>query len=113
MRLMSHFEKTTAKTLLLVDDEPSNLHVLKQILQEDYHLLFARDGKKALELSREKQPDLILLDVMMPELSGYDVCRGLKQNYKTAKIPVIFISALSDTTDETQGFEVGAVDYIT
>lgn len=110
---MSHFETTTFKTLLLVDDEPSNLHVLKQILQRDYLLLFAKDGKKALELCREKQPDLILLDVMMPELSGYEVCKELKQNHKTAKIPVIFISALSDTTDETLGFEVGAVDYIT
>ena len=110
---MNCIEITTPRTLLLVDDEPSNLHVLKQILQEDYHLLFARDGKKALELSREKQPDLILLDVMMPELSGYEVCKELKQHYKTAKIPVIFISALSDTTDETHGFEVGSVDYIT
>ena len=110
---MSHHEITTSKILLLVDDEPSNLHVLKQILQDDYHLLFARDGKKALELSREKQPDLILLDVMMPELSGYDVCRELKQDQKTAKIPVIFISALSDTTNETLGFAAGAIDYIT
>ncbi len=110
---MNHYDKTITRTLLLVDDEPSNLYVLRQILQEDYRLLFARDGKKALELSREKQPDLILLDVMMPEMSGYEVCAALKQNSKTAKIPVIFISALSDTTDETKGFDVGAVDYIT
>jgi len=103
---------TISKTLLLVDDEPSNLHVLNQILHDDYHLLFAKDGKTALELSREKKPDLILLDVMMPEFSGYDVCNELKQDYRTAKIPVIFISALSDTTDETHGFAVGAVDYI-
>lgn len=110
---MSHFEITASKTLLLVDDEPSNLHVLKQILQGDYHLLFAKDGKKALELSRQKQPDLILLDVMMPELSGYEVCIQLKQDQQTAKIPVIFISALTDIIDETHGFSVGAVDYIT
>ena len=102
-----------SRTLLLVDDEPSNLYVLKQILQEDYHLLFARNGEKALELSREKQPDLVLLDVMMPEFSGYDVCRALKQDLKTANIPVVFISALSEINDELQGFAAGAVDYIT
>lgn len=110
---MSYIEINKSRTLLLVDDEPSNLHVLKQILQEDYHLLFAKNGRKALELSREKQPDLVLLDVMMPELSGYDVCRELKQDHRTAKNPVIFISALSDITDEAHGFEAGAVDYIT
>jgi putative two-component system response regulator len=109
---MSHFE-TDSKTLLIVDDEPSNLHVLKQILQGSYHLLFAKDGKKALELGKEKRPDLILLDVMMPDLSGFDVCEELKNDPNTAKIPVIFISALSDIIDETKGFDVGAVDYIT
>ncbi|ADL56245.1 HD domain-containing phosphohydrolase [Gallionella capsiferriformans] len=103
----------TRKTLLLVDDEPSNLHVLKQILSNDYQLIFAKDGEKALQLAREKIPDLILLDVMMPELSGYEVCAALKSDRKTSKIPVIFISALNDVLDETHGFEVGAVDYIT
>jgi putative two-component system response regulator len=109
---MDNFEKPISRTLLLVDDEPSNLHVLKEILQDSYHLLFARDGHKALEIARTKQLDLILLDVMMPELSGYDVCAALKKEAKTAKIPVIFVSALSETGDETHGFAVGAVDYI-
>ncbi|MFA6062142.1 MAG: HD domain-containing phosphohydrolase [Gallionella sp.] len=109
---MGNFETPISRTLLLVDDEPSNLHVLKEILQDSYHLLFARDGQKALEIAREQHPDLILLDVMMPELSGYDVCVALKREPKTAKIPVIFVSALSDTGDETHGFAVGAVDYI-
>lgn len=103
----------TMKTLLIVDDEPSNLHVLKQILKNDYQLIFAKDGQKVLELARERHPDLILLDVMMPGDSGYDVCAGLKNDRNTSKIPVIFISALNDVLDETHGFEVGAVDYIT
>jgi len=101
------------RTLLLVDDEPSNLHVLKQILQDEYHLVFTKDGKKALELCREKKPDLILLDVMMPDLSGYEVCTELKNDHSTSNIPVIFVSALTDIIDEAHGFEVGAVDYIT
>lgn len=99
-------------TLLLVDDEPANLHVLRQILQQDYRLLFARDGQRALELAREEYPDLILLDVMMPGLTGLEVCRQLKSDPRTLAIPVIFVTALSDTEDESRGFEAGGVDYI-
>lgn len=99
--------------LLLVDDEPANLQVLRHALQDDYRLLFARDGHKALALAREEQPQLILLDVMMPELSGMDVCRTLKVQSATAHIPVIFVTALADPGHEAEGFEVGAVDYIT
>ena len=102
----------TRPRLLLVDDEPANLQVLRQVLQDDYRLLFARDGHKALELARSEAPALILLDVMMPELSGLDVCRTLKSQDLTAAIPVIFVTALADVMNETQGFEAGAVDYI-
>ena len=102
----------TRPRLLLVDDEPANLQVLRQVLQDDYRLLFARDGHKALELARAEAPALILLDVMMPELSGLDVCRTLKSQDATAAIPVIFVTALADVQNETQGFEAGAVDYI-
>ena len=102
----------TRPRLLLVDDEPANLQVLRQVLQDDYRLLFARDGHKALELARSESPALILLDVMMPELSGLDVCRTLKSQDATSGIPVIFVTALSDVQNETQGFEAGAVDYI-
>jgi putative two-component system response regulator len=98
--------------LLLVDDEPANLQVLRQVLQDDCRLLFARDGHKALELARTEAPQLILLDVMMPGLSGLDVCRTLKAQEATRAIPVIFVTALADVQDESQGFEVGAVDYI-
>ena len=112
MKTNPYSEYSSLKTLLLVDDEPSNLHVLKQILQHDYHLLFARDSKKALKISKEQQPDLILLDIMLPDLSGFDVCKQLKQDTQTAHIPVIFVTSMSDSIDEAHGFDVGAVDYI-
>jgi putative two-component system response regulator len=99
--------------LLLVDDEPTNLQVLRQILQADYRLLFARDGDKALQLARQEQPQLILLDVMMPGLSGLEVCRRLKADPATAAIPVIFVTALADESHEAEGFAAGAVDYVT
>jgi len=99
--------------LLLVDDEPANLQVLRHALQDDYRLLFARDGHKALELTRQERPQLILLDVMMPDLSGLEVCRTLKAHSATADIPVIFVTALADPGHETEGFDAGAVDYIT
>jgi len=99
--------------ILAVDDEASNLQLLRQILQDHYRLRFAKDGPRALELVREEAPDLILLDVMMPGMSGYEVCAALKADPRTASIPVIFVTALTDTDDEVEGFEAGAVDYIT
>ena len=99
--------------LLVVDDEPANLQVLRHILQEDYRLLFAKDGTKALELAAREKPELILLDVMMPGMTGYQVCAQLKATPATSTIPVIFVTALADVEDEAQGFAVGAVDYIT
>ncbi|WP_435635392.1 HD-GYP domain-containing protein [Pseudomonas solani] len=99
--------------LLLVDDEPTNLQVLRHILQDDYRLLFAKDGAKALELAQREAPDLVLLDVMMPGMTGHEVCARLKADEATTSIPVIFVTALADVEDEARGFEVGAVDYIT
>lgn len=99
-------------TLLLVDDEAINLQVLRHTLQDQYRLLFAKDGSKALELAQAERPDLILLDIMMPGLSGYDVCMHLKQQAATAAIPVIFVTALTDDSHEHMGLELGAVDYI-
>ncbi|MBQ5946260.1 two-component system response regulator [Massilia sp. ST3] len=106
-------QPTNKPLILAVDDEASNLALLRQILQDHYRLLFAKDGARALELARNEQPDLILLDVMMPGMSGYEVCASLKASPATASIPVIFVTALSDTDDEVEGFEAGAVDYIT
>lgn len=103
----------TRPRLLLVDDEPANLHVLREILQADYHLAFARDGRRALELVASDPPDLILLDVMMPGLTGFEVCERLQAEPATARIPVIFVTALGDAVDETRGFDAGGVDYLT
>ena len=86
--------------------------MLRQILGEDYRLQFATDGRKALQLAQQQKPDLILLDIMMPELNGYDVCRQLKADPRTESIPVIFVSALAEVGDEADGFAAGAVDYI-
>lgn len=104
---------TEKRTLLLVDDEPTNLRVLRTVLQQQYRLLFAKSGEEALQLIATDLPDLILLDVMMPGLTGFDVCARLKANPATSAVPVIFVTALKDEMDETTGFDVGAVDYIT
>lgn len=101
------------KKILIVDDEPDNLHVLRHILQDDYQLIFAKDGERAIELATRELPDLILLDVMMPGLSGYATCERLKENPATHPLPVIFVTAMGEVENETIGFDVGAVDYIT
>ncbi len=100
--------------ILIVDDNPKNLQVLGNILREKQHkTAAARDGFQALKYAEKKPPDLILLDIMMPEMDGYEVCRKLKSGEETKNIPVIFISALNDTSEKVKGFEVGGVDYIT
>jgi putative two-component system response regulator len=108
---MSHAADTPL--ILAVDDEASNLHLLRQILQDQYRLLFAKDGARALELAQQEKPDLVLLDIMMPGMSGIDTCKALKADPRTAAIPVIFVTALAEVDDEVDGFEAGAVDYIT
>ncbi|MFW8591323.1 response regulator [Glaciecola sp. 2405UD65-10] len=100
-------------TILVVDDEPTNLRVLKKMLEEHYLLTFAKSGEEALRIVKRDLPDLILLDVMMPNMSGFEVCKHLKSELITKPIPVIFVTALSDDVDEAKGFEAGAVDYIT
>lgn len=100
-------------TLLLVDDEATNLQMLRHVLQDDYRLHFAKDGPKAIELAMFEHPDLVLLDIMMPVMTGYEVCAALKQNPQTRHIPVIFVTALAETDDEAKGFAVGGVDYLT
>ncbi|MFQ6370841.1 HD-GYP domain-containing protein [Shewanella sp. YIC-542] len=100
-------------TILVVDDTPENIDILVGILGDDYKLRVAIDGPRALEVARRHLPDLILLDVMMPGMNGYDVCRELKQDPLTSHVPIIFVTALSEDADETLGFQLGAVDYIT
>ena len=103
----------TNKKILIVDDEPNNLQILRQILNANYSLIFAKNGKEALDAVVKHQPDLVLLDVMMPEMDGYEACQQLKKNPATQSIPVIFVTAMSDVDDESHGFDMGAVDYIT
>ena len=100
------------KKVLLVDDEPNNLQLLRQILRSSYQLILAHNGQSALAAVAAHHPDLILLDVMMPDLDGYEVCRRLKADPLMHDIPVIFVTAMGDVDDEAAGFDVGAVDYI-
>ena len=100
--------------ILLVDDNPTNLQVLMGTLEgRGYHLLIAKNGESALKIVHKACPDLILLDIMMPEMDGFEVCRCLKADPATQEIPVIFLSALVDTKDKVHGLDLGAVDYIT
>jgi serine phosphatase RsbU (regulator of sigma subunit) len=100
--------------ILVVDDTPANIKILADLLRKDYLLSVATSGADALEFAgSEDQPDLVLLDVMMPEMDGYEVCRRLKADPKTQDVPVIFVTAMSEVEDETRGFSLGAVDYIT
>jgi len=100
------------KLILAVDDEPNNLSLLLQVLRDKYRLMFANSGAKALEVAQQARPDLILLDIMMPGIDGYEVCRRLKAAPKLCHIPVIFLSAMQDVDDEARGFDMGAVDFI-
>ena len=100
-------------SILVADDESLNLRLMATILQDKYRLHFAKCGKDALRLAKSLLPDLILMDVVMPDQSGYEVCRHLKQDPETKRIPVIFVTVLDKVGDEIQGFDVGAVDYIT
>lgn len=102
------------QTVLVVDDVPEYIDILAAILKKDYRVKFAINGEKTLAIAREKDPpDLILLDVEMPDMDGYEVCRQLKQQEDTRKIPVIFVTAHQESEAEEKGFDIGGVDYIT
>ncbi|HEY4161662.1 MAG TPA: two-component system response regulator [Dongiaceae bacterium] len=103
-----------AATILAVDDTPGNLSLITGLLKGSYHVKVANSGEKALRVVHsDMPPDLVLLDIMMPEMDGYEVCRRLKADARTRHIPVIFLTAMSKSEDERLGLEVGAVDYIT
>ncbi len=99
-------------TILAIDDTPTNLSLLNQLLGKHYRIKLANSGLKGIELARDLQPELILLDIMMPEMDGYAVCKQLKADPKTARIPIIFLTAKTEAVDEEMGFELGAVDFI-
>jgi DNA-binding response OmpR family regulator len=105
---------TTRFKLLIVDDLPENIKVLGNSLQRDEYLIsFATCGEQAIEMATRNEIDLILLDIMMPGMDGYEVCRRLKAEDRTRQIPIIFITARTEQKDIVRGFEVGAVDYVT
>ena len=117
---MIHLEETKmsdsriTNTILIVDDAPENIDLLDGVLNKDYKIKAALNGEKALKIAgSEKPPDIILLDIEMPGMDGYEVCRRLKADPQTRDIPIIFVTAKSDESDETKGLEIGAVDYIT
>ena len=105
--------KHQKSTILIVDDAPANIDIVKDVLSSQYNLQAAINGPIALKIIDKKKPDLILLDIMMPEMDGYEVCGYLKNNDETKDIPVIFLTAKVDANNEMQGFKLGAVDYIT
>lgn len=106
-------QKDQKQTVLVVDDAPANIQIVNSILKDTYKVRIATNGAKALELVNvTPRPDLILLDVMMPGMDGYEVCSRLKSDAGTKDIPVIFLTGQTETSDETHGFDVGAVDYI-
>ncbi|HET6181281.1 MAG TPA: SpoIIE family protein phosphatase [Candidatus Sulfotelmatobacter sp.] len=113
MSAITHQAMATQKLILIVDDTPTNIGVISGALKDSYKTKIATNGPKALALAcAEEKPDLILLDVMMPEMDGYEVCTRLKADPSTREIPVIFLTGQTSAEDETHGFEVGAVDYV-
>ena len=105
-------ESVERPVVLVVDDTQLNLILLTRILEKDYTILSARSGKEALDTAFANPPDLILLDIMMPEMDGFEVCRRLKDNPSTTHVPVIFITAKNEVEDEERGFSLGAADFI-
>ena len=101
------------KTILAVDDTLANIDVVKGVLSQDYLVQAALNGKVALKIIEKQKPDLILLDIMMPDMDGYEVCRVLKSKEETKNIPIIFLTAKAQVDDETKGLSLGAIDYIT
>jgi putative two-component system response regulator len=104
---------TTRSKILVVDDEPANLNLMRQILKGDYDLSFAKSGADAFANLQKQVPDLILLDVMMPGMDGYEVCQKIKADPRMSHVPVIFCTAMTDEGDEVRGFKLGASDYVT
>ncbi|MEY4718279.1 MAG: hypothetical protein RL563_897, partial [Pseudomonadota bacterium] len=111
---MTESNEPQKATILVVDDTPDNLILISSLLKDIYKIKVANTGERCLKIAEEdRAPDLILLDIMMPGMDGYEVCSRLKNNPKTSGIPVIFLTAKAQTEDEQYGLELGAVDYIT
>ncbi|MCG8635871.1 MAG: response regulator [Desulfobacterales bacterium] len=103
-----------ANRILIVDDEKFNIKVLTEFLQNDYSIMVAKTGEQALKaVKSQTPPDLVLLDILMPEMDGYEICKRIKTDPRSKNIPVIFVTAVSEAMDAAKGFDLGAVDYIT
>ncbi|MDM8563038.1 response regulator, partial [Candidatus Marithioploca araucensis] len=104
----------TTNNIIIVDDTPANLQFLNSALtKQGYRVYSTINGKMAIKIAKREQPDLILLDIKMPDMDGYEVCTYLKADEETRDIPIIFVSALNETFDKVKAFSVGGVDYIT
>ena len=111
---MNQIETAKQELILIVDDNPTNIQVLSDLLKEyEFKVLVAKDGETCLHRLEKIRPDLILLDVLMPGIDGFETCRRLKASPATKEIPVIFMTALTDPVDKLKGLTIGAVDYIT
>ncbi|WP_334185614.1 diguanylate cyclase [Novosphingobium sp.] len=102
----------TKATILVVDDDVANIEIMNAVLEDDYDVCFAMSGEEAMDTARSVDPDLILLDVMLPGVDGFEVCRQLKVDPVLADVPVIFMTGLGDTEDEMRGLSLGAIDYV-
>ena len=112
-QLLDGFPNQAARPkILVVDDQPINIHMINEIFKQDLEVLMATTGRAGIDLCQSQAPDLVILDVMMPDMTGYDVCQALKADPATRDIPVIFLTSLSEERDEIYGFELGAVDFI-
>lgn len=100
------------KRALIVDDAPQNLHMLTAMLKEEYAIIAALSGEKAIELANKHMPDIILLDALMPDMDGFETCKELKSHVKTSDIPIIFISSSESSEDIERAFRLGAFEYI-
>jgi putative two-component system response regulator len=109
---MMNAAATDKSRVLIVDDEPGNIKILSSVLASDYALSVATGGAQALQIAEVQLPDIVLLDMVMPEMDGIQVCEALKANDKTKDIPVIFVTSMSDSANEERGLDAGAVDYI-
>ena len=105
-------DSTGNNSVLIVDDENMNMFALTHMLRPEYTVYAAKNGQSAIRIAKKQQPDVILLDILMPEMDGYEVLSELKSDEETRKIPVIFISGLINPEDEKKGLELGAADYI-
>jgi putative two-component system response regulator len=106
-------EELSERNVLVVDDAEANIDILVEALGSEYEVSVAMDGESALESVESELPDIILLDIMMPGMDGYEVCQRLKSDTKTAGIPIVFLTAMTDDENRARGIELGAVDYIT